>query len=200
MDERQFKDLISLGREDLRLEFKSAMRWSDALTKAKITKAALALSNVRDGGYIVIGITQSQKDEAIALTGVASDDARSYTEDAIKSYVNEYADPFVDLIVHRPVCGGMQFVVIYVREFAELPVICKKDGSEGIRRGVIYTRTRRMAESAPCPTQSELREILDLALEKAMRKQLGLQGRVYGSPIVTHPAVDPYAKERESFS
>jgi hypothetical protein len=200
MDERQLRDILASGRENRRVEFKSAMRWSDSLAKAKITKAALALSNVRDGGYIVLGVTQSLPDNTLTLSGVPEEDSLAYTDDALKAHINEYADPFVDLAVHRVPLDGMLFIIIHVHEFAEVPVVCKKDGSDSLRRAAIYTRTRRMTESAPCPTQTEIREILDLALEKALRKQAALQMRIYGSAHAQPAPVDPYIKEREQFS
>jgi len=48
-------------------------------------------------------------------------------------------------------------------------VICKKDGMEKLRRGAVYTRSRRMPETVEVPGQVEMREILDLALEKRSR-------------------------------
>jgi hypothetical protein len=56
-----------------------------------------------------------------------------------------------------------------VSEFKEIPVICKRDGHARLRRGAIYTRTYRKPESAEIPSQTELREILDLAIEKKLR-------------------------------
>src|SRR5262249_46564787 len=50
-----------------------------------------------------------------------------------------------------------------------LPVICKKDGLEKLRRGAIYTRSRRLPETVEVPSQAEMRELLDLAIEKGSR-------------------------------
>jgi hypothetical protein len=41
------------GREERNLEYKQTMSWTEASTKAKITKCVMAMSNIRDGGSIV---------------------------------------------------------------------------------------------------------------------------------------------------
>jgi hypothetical protein len=39
-----------------------------------------------------------------------------------------------------------------------------------LRGGAVYTRTRRMYECAEVPGQAEMRELLELAIEKGLRK------------------------------
>ena len=127
------------------------------------------MSNVRGGGSIVIGV--EEKDEVFTPVGLSGSDLASFSQDEISAYVNEYADPFAEPTVHRVAQGGMDFVIIEVPEFFELPVVCKKNGPD-LRRGAIYTRARRMNESVEVPSQTEMREILDAALEKRFRAML----------------------------
>ena len=85
---------------------------------------------------------------------------------------------FPSLIASHPLTlENKKFVVIKVFEFAEIPVICKKDGSSNLRKAAIYTRTYRIPESAEVPSQSEMREILDLAAEKQVRRFFETQSR-----------------------
>jgi predicted HTH transcriptional regulator len=167
MDNQELRDLVQHGREERNLEYKGSVSWSDPEIKAKLTKAALAMSNIRDGGAIVVGVEQGG--ELFKPVGLTQEQLDSFGQDSVASYVNNFADPYVELTVLRGDIGGEQFVVIQVREFQEPPTICRRDGI-GLRKGAIYARTRRIHKSAEVPGQAEMREILDIATEKALRR------------------------------
>jgi len=162
------KQLIQLGREGRNLEFKRSTSWSESQFKAKIVKSVLAFSNVRDGGILVLGV--EQQGDVFQAVGVESDHLDTYDQDQVASYVAEFADPYSVVHVEKVEVDGKWFVIVRVDEFDQIPVICKQDGACNLRRGAIYTRTYRMPESAEVPGQAELREILDMAVEKGIRK------------------------------
>jgi len=168
MDVAEFEEVIQLGKEGRSLEFKRSTPWSEAEFKAKIVKSILAFSNVRDGGLIIIGVEQRQNN-GFDFSGMTDEHLATWNYDDIISYVNEFADPFVCLSLECVEFREKTFVVISIAEFKELPVICKRDGVAKLRRGAIYTRSYRMPESVEVPTQTELREILDLTVEKRLR-------------------------------
>lgn len=169
----EFHELVAQRRETRSLEFKQSATW-DAL-KFKIIKAALALSNIRDGGHLVIGFNEVNNSE-FEPVGMTESDLLTYNSDQIKRAISKYADPYVSIEIHRISDEGKQFLVMQVDEFPEIPVICKYDGDK-IYQGRIYTRTRRMPESAEIPSQTEMREILDIAAEKKLRSYLEMQRR-----------------------
>ncbi len=146
------------------------MTWANDLTKAKITKAALALTNIRDGGWIVIGVEQDN--DTFTRTGLIDDIAETYTHDNISSHVNNYADPFVNLhVFNNVVCEDKRYVVVQIDEFEELPVICRREYPRAeLHQGKIYSRTRRRNENSEALTSTEMREIIDLAVEKSTRR------------------------------
>lgn len=160
--------LISNGREERHVEFKQTMNWSDAATKSKVVKTSIAMANLRDGGFIVFGI-ERQSDDSYVPVGMKPEDYDSFKQDDISMEVNNYADPFVELTVQKLERDRKLFAVIQIREFLELPVLCKRDGVERLRSGAIYVRPRRKFETAELPSQADLREILDLAVEKKIR-------------------------------
>lgn len=176
MNDQIFYDLVFHGREERNLEYKSDIKWENAEIKAKLTKTILSMCNIRDGGVIIIGVTE--KDETFEPTGITEENFNSFKQDDISVYVNEFADPYVEVLVKRIELDSKKFIVIQIEEFPELPVICKKDGVEGLFRGTIYTRPRRKNESVKVPTQVEMREIIEMAVEKS---QLKLQKSIRSS-------------------
>ena len=192
MDEKNFLEIIQVGKEGRNLEFKRSMPWETAEFKARITKSVLAFSNVRDGGHIIIGVEQ-QEGGIFSFNGMEEAHISTYIEDEVVSVISEYADPYVRLQIDKVVSKDNKYIVITVFEFDEMPVLCKRDGLCKLRKGAIYTRTHRMAESAEVPSQTELREILDMATEKNIRKYWETQARV-GLVIQQQPRIDDAEK------
>jgi len=164
-----YRDLIYHGTEERNIEYKSSMSWNDNATKTKVVIACLAMANIPDGGVLVFGEDEISKG-IFQANGMKEADADSFKQDDVANYVNNYADPFVDIKINKVIIENKAFVVIQVQEFFELPVVCKKDGEKGIRGGAIYTRPRRKIESVPVPSHNEMREIIELSIDKKMRK------------------------------
>jgi predicted HTH transcriptional regulator len=192
MDKKQFLELIQIGREGRNLEFKQSTPWIESEFKAKIVKSVLAFTNVRDGGWIIIGVEQ-QSDGTFKPVGVQPDHLAAYNGDDIASHVAEFADPYAKIPLCKIDLDSTSYVAIRVEEFDDIPVICKKDGFNKLRRGDIYTRTYRIPECAEVPSQTEMREILDMAIEKRLRKQLETLSRT-GIPISSTPVSDDEEK------
>jgi predicted HTH transcriptional regulator len=168
MPDKNIIDLIIHGSEERNLEYKRSMSWKDNSTKIKVTKTSMAMANIPDGGVMIFGVDEISH-RYFEPRGMNTNDANSFTQDDISDYVNGYADPFVELTVERVDYDGKLFVVIQIREFDELPVVCKKDGQDLVR-GAIYTRPRHKFESVPVPSQTEMREILEMAIDRRIRK------------------------------
>ncbi len=160
--------LIRHGREERNLEYKGPVNWSTPAVKARLTKCILALGNIRDGGAIVIGVEQDK--ENFRRVGLDPADRDSLKQDGVAAHLAKFADPFVEVTVSHVRDDEMDFVIIQVREFDELPIICRRNGPGGLVAGAIYTRTRRMYECAEVPGQAEMRELLEIAIEKGRRK------------------------------
>lgn len=167
MDQRLI-DLIQLGRETRNIEYKRTYNWNDSSHKAKIVKAILAMSNIRDGGYLILGVEENNG--AFTPVGIPQADFDLLNTDDILAFANKFADPYVDIKLHKDSHEGMLFAVIEVQEFQQYPVVCKINGAENLKCGSIYTRTRRMYESAIVPSQTEMREIIEMAVDKGIRE------------------------------
>lgn len=161
----EFESLLDSGVETQRLDFKSACNW-DVETFAK---DILALSNVRDGGYIIIGVNETG--DGFEHTGVIPEQKRTFDVDIMKDQMSGFADPHVDFEVYYPIDrAGRQYVLIIVREFRDIPVICRRD-SRSTDAGVIYYRNRnRRSESALVSNSYDMRDIIETATMKLMRR------------------------------
>jgi hypothetical protein len=87
-------------------------------------------------------------------------------------------------------------VIIQVRPFEEIPVICKRQGLEGLRDGAIYTRARKKHETIEVPSQTEMREILDRASSHGVSRFLK-SAEAVGLITFRSPAVADEAKFEE---
>ncbi|GAI24923.1 unnamed protein product, partial [marine sediment metagenome] len=83
---------------------------------------------------------------------------------------------------------GKNYVVLEIHVFEQLPILCKKDYPEVLRRGACYVRSRRKPETTEIPTQEDMRDLLDLAIEKGLRKYVTLAYRA-GVGLVPIPTV-----------
>ena len=196
--ERQ-EELILAGKELRNLEYKSSISWTDPNNREKIIKSILAMSNVRDGGSIVIGIDEQSGGTFLLKDGMTQSDYDSFKYDNVAAVVAEYADPYVAFSLTKDKFQAKNIIVIDVGEFQEIPVICKKDGTL-LKRGKLYTRSWRVPESVEVPTQTEMREILEIAIEKGIRNFLGKLGKV-GIPIsgTRSPDLDLFEEQLKGF-
>ena len=163
---QNFIQLILHGSEERNLEYKSSMSWDKIETKIKVVKTAMSMANIKDGGVLIFGV--DEVNNIFSPNGMNIDDANSFEQDIVTEYVNKYADPYVELKVNRVTYDKKSFIVIQVKEFEELPVVCKKTGQD-LKKGEIYIRPRRKFESVAVPSQTEIREILEMAVDKKIR-------------------------------
>lgn len=162
-------ELVSLGHEMRGVECKPPGPRNDRLLQTKVIKAMLGMANRRDGGHIVIGI--EDKGTSLVPVGLSLAHLTTWRKyDDLASTVAEYADPSISFELESHDCEGENYVLVTVKEFEDVPVICKKDCQPDLRKGGCYVRSRRKPETAEIPTQEDMRDLLDLAAEKRLRK------------------------------
>jgi len=175
VDLRELEQIIRSGREGLGVEFKQSMNWTDDATKAKVVKAALAITNKRDGGLLVFGLTPPANAGPHAFTGMSAADYQSFNQDDVMAKVNAHAAPSIDLTVHHvPNIDDKQCVAIEIREFVDYPVLCSNDvvvrGNVIVAKGRVYCRSRRMIESTEVRSVEDMRDIIEIAVEKGLNR------------------------------
>ena len=175
------------------------MSWSWKNKDARmidVLKCILGMANLPDGGYIVFGVKQQDND--FIPNGMDPEHFMSFNQDKVDDVVKNYAEPFVevkvtkvsrDVVNNKAISEGINefpddggdFIVIEVGEFKELPVICKNNcklhGMIELREGAMYTRSMGKAETTEFSAQAVMREIIELAADKSIRRLIERMGR-----------------------
>jgi len=194
---------IQQRKEERYLEYKCSMVWTSDDTKVKIAKAMMAMSNLRNGGVIVIGMKEIKRGvwEPDAMT---DEQVTSFTQDDIAQWVNDYAVPAIQFTVEPFFLDKNKFVIIQVREFDSVPTICRKPktlrGREALKNGALYYRSNLKNESAPISSEEDMRELIAVAVGKGVARDIRhLQelGFVATFPAPQKDDAIKYMQERE---
>lgn len=164
------------------MEFKKGMAWTDL--RCVLTRTVMAMANLKGGGKIIIGIKEGTSRTPV-LAGMSREDFDSYNPDDMASFVNEYAEPSVAVVPLKKTYGGKHYVILDVKEFDEVPIVCKKDGrkecKDDLRRGSVYHRPKRKVESTDRFDYADMRELVDLAATKQHRLMHQQCAELYGT-------------------
>lgn len=169
MQTDQFEALLQGAEETANIEFKTAVDWSVRL----FVKDILAMSNTLDGGKIIVGI----EDRTLNRVGLSNAQIETFISDVMKDQVKPFADPLVafrcDVVQDK---DGLNFVVIDVNSFEEIPVICAKDGHD-VNAGDIYFRPRSgRPRSERVTASTDMREIVEASVARRLHglRKVGL--------------------------
>lgn len=170
-------DVILYGTESRRWEFKSPRGWHRAQKKRKseLTRAALALSNISGGGFIVIGISQKRdRTHGVVLKrkGLTARQFSSFNSpDDVARFFNARSNQTIKFEIYGGQVqfddGNKNFVVIQIFESKKfIPVICTQDFKPRERncrlvKETIYIRSiSEPIESRAISTQEEWEEMI----------------------------------------
>ena len=151
------------------IEFKESAPWKTL--KWKIIKTALAMGNLRDGGILIVGVSQRAGQQPLA--GIGETDLATYDPDTIADQVGSYISPGVEFALAQAPYREKDYLAFEFQEFREIPLVCKQNGpdGEGLEAGVVYVRPREgRPRSTKVTDAGQMRELLDLAADKAARR------------------------------
>jgi len=169
MNEREFREILAFGREQRGVEFKrGGSRKTDKRLLVKVIRAIISMANRRNGGRVLIGVEEGENGNLIP-SGVTDDDLQSWNYDNLADSIAEYADPSASFEIEFLTVDGKNIVVVEVDEFEDIPVICKKNYDNVLRSGACYVRPRRKPETVDIPTHVDMRDLLELAVDKGVR-------------------------------
>ncbi|MYA62205.1 MAG: ATP-binding protein [Dehalococcoidia bacterium] len=176
MTEEDFSRIMGLGHELSGVEFKSPGPMSNRRLVAQVIRAILGMCNRRDGGTVIIGVEDAQG--VLNPVGLTEPDLSEWSYDALADQIARYADPSASFAVDVREYDGNSYVVIEVEEFSDIPVLCKRSYGDVLQDGACYVRPRRKPETSSIPTQADMRDLLDLAIEKGVTRFLERARRV----------------------
>ena len=173
--DRELEELLALGHESRSFEVKGPGNPGDLDDKAyvaKIAKAVIAMGNLRDGGLVCLGIDEPRMSEM--QPGLSREQAAAWIDyDLVHAAIARYADPpvsFEPVGVH--LSSDVDVVVLQVDEFDSVPHLCRRDFDREVTAGGVYVRPAGMPRSARVPDSREMREVLELAIDKGVREFL----------------------------
>lgn len=85
MNIEEFEAILEGATESRRIDFKNSCSWD----VTKFAKDILAMSNLQDGGYLIIGV----EDKSWTRLGIKDEHKKTYSLDIMKDQMASYADP-----------------------------------------------------------------------------------------------------------
>ena len=162
-------------QETQRIDFKESASWD--VLKLQIVRTLMAMGNLRDGGTLIIGV--SERNNNWSLTGITVDDLNTYNVDDVIDFVNTYCSPPISidmvLVEYR---NGNQFLVLHANQFEVTPFVCRKNGPQKLVEGAIYVRPPGIARTTRVTNATQIHDLLELAAEKRARRILEVSRRI----------------------
>jgi len=171
----QLEELLALGHESRSFEVKgpgSPGGLKDKAYLGQIAKAVMAMGNLRDGGLVCLGIDEPRMREM--RPGLSAEQVAQWSDyDQVHTAMASLVDPppgFQPLLFR--LSSGCDVVVLEVDEFDDVPHLCRADVGDVLQAGAMYVRPRGMPRSVRVPDAREMRDVLDIATDKAVREFL----------------------------
>lgn len=169
VDQQEVEALLAPGHEIRSFEVKGPGSLSDKADVARVARASMAMGNHRDGGLICLGVDDKQMPQM--TPGLDAAQLKEWSDyDNTSAALARYSDPPVNFSLHPlTLSSGANVLVLQIFEFEHVPHICKRGYPNILQDGATYVRSLRTPESVPVPSSAEMRQLLDLATNKALR-------------------------------
>lgn len=157
--------------ESQSIDFKESASWETL--QFKIIRTALAMANLRDGGVLVIGASESG--DEWDLTGISDEHLATYEVDDVVDAIHKFASPSVGVaLVVVPYRNERRFLTVQISEFVDTPIVCRRDGPPGLglKQGAVYVRPSGVARTTEVRSAEQMHDLLELAAEKRARRML----------------------------
>ncbi|MBV8517307.1 MAG: ATP-binding protein [Acidobacteria bacterium] len=113
------------------IDFKESAPWEEL--QHKIIRTTLAMANLRDGGVIVIGV--SERGDQWELPGISNEHLATYQVDDVIDAIHKFASPSVDVILVVVPWNARRFLCVSVSEFGATPIVCRRDDRQTLKSG-----------------------------------------------------------------
>src|SRR5579884_1066560 len=115
MSDSELCGIVRRGEETRDLDYKGPMAWDEGDKKAccSLVKDVLAMANTL-GGHIVIGVAESGG--TFSWDGLSAEQLKTWDTSRVNRFLQNYADPPINLRLNKVECGGKQYVILTVPE------------------------------------------------------------------------------------
>lgn len=188
MDDDALAAVVRRGEEARDLDYKRPAAWDEGDKKAcaELTKDILAMANTQ-GGYLVIGVAEGAGGQW-ERTGLSPDELKSWDTTRVNRFVQNYADPPINVGLRKVSVDDRWFVVLVVPQFTETPHICQKDYPQVLASATLYVRTANN-ESAPLKDAADLRFLIERAVRTRQAQMLeAMRAVLTGASIAAGPS------------
>ena len=205
LTETKIREIIQGNAESLNIEFKSSFNFNtNAWMREKLIRSILAMSNTRNGGFIVIGVGE-KSDKFPDFVGIKKSDFSTFNTDIVKEKVESFSNfPVVYEIGYGPYKKA-DYIIISVAEFTINPVICKKNGDNQkgkpvLEEGAIYIRTQKdKPSSVKISNPIDVQDIIERITDKQITN-LHKRGWKHETESLTNKSdKNLFEKERDKF-
>lgn len=206
--QEQLEEFLAFRHEIPGIEFKGPGFRKDTPLFGKVVRAAIGMANRRDGGVIIIGV--SDHNGILSPTGLSDEQLVTWRHDDIADGFAAHADPPISFESADFESNGMKFVVLQIYEFPEIPIVCKQEYRDTsntnisvamrpviLRKGAFYIRRRHKAETAEISSAEDMRALLDIAVEKGVSRFVTLTQRAGLSLSVSNQSNDQELFDRQ---
>jgi hypothetical protein len=136
----------------------------------ELTKDIIAMANTRDGGTIVIGVSEDRENGGLRFDGVSADQARTFDVTKVHDFVRERVAPPVKLFVETVEEEDGLFLLLQVPEFEIQPHVCTKDANTSgnklvFRKGDVLVRTEG-AKSERISDEAGMRQLPNVGVQR----------------------------------
>lgn len=160
-----------------RVDFKEPFRLDQAPKKqvCGLVKDILGMSNRAGGGFIIIG----KKDVTGEAINCDEDIVKSFDTTKVHDKVRFHGKPEPTFNIHSGTSpAGTTAIIIHVKEFPEVPVICSQTisftedkGPPILREGALYIRSKTgNARTCEVSSEQDMRDLIDRAVLKSGKK------------------------------
>ena len=167
------------------------------------------MSNREGGGFIIIG----KKDSTGEAIDCDEEVIKSFDSTKVHDKVKSYGKPEPTFNVYSGMSPeGTRAIIIHVKEFTEIMVICSQsvsfpeDRSPTLREGAVYIRSKTgSARTCEISSEQDMRDLIDRAILKGRKKLTSafddligryLQGEI-NDPLAKKNAQQSWLKEQD---
>ncbi len=125
------KGILLSPNETRSVEFKPSLSWPPKVDNFKrshklqeIIKSILGMSNIRDGGKIILGVVKDKATGNYMAEGMRRKDLQTYDSDLIYQEIRIFGSPEPRFQVLNIEHDGKNFIVFDVQDFLFSPVMC----------------------------------------------------------------------------